>query len=127
MCACKVSAHTDVISVIYGQTYVFDNFNFDVNVDINVNIHININIDLILVVCSNLKIIGAYFVDYSAISTCHRCHEGWKGERCTECIKLEGCSEHGTCNDEPFTCQCETGWTGRFWECPICKKGKVIT
>ena len=77
-------------------------------------------------VCSNLKIVGAYFVDYSAISTCHRCHEGWKGEHCTECIKLEGCSEHGNCNNEPFTCQCDTGWTGRFCECPICKSGNVI-
>ena len=75
----------------------------------------------------SIKIIGDYFLDYSDISTLHRCHEGWKGERCTECIKQEGCSEHGTCNDEPFTCQCDTGWTGRFCECPICKRGSVIT
>ena len=38
-------------------------------------------------------------------------------------MKMEGCSEHGSCRDEPFTCHCETGWAGRLCDCPLCRNG----
>ena len=36
---------------------------------------------------------------------------------------MKGCSEHGHCIDEPLTCKCEIGWSGRFCDCPQCRNG----
>ncbi|KAI8513060.1 Protein delta 2 [Branchiostoma belcheri] len=42
---------------------------------------------------------------------------GWTGELCQECDLFPGC-QHGTCH-QPWQCNCEDGWTGRF-----CEKGR---
>lgn len=43
---------------------------------------------------------------------CFRCHVGWKGKNCTECVKYPGCIR-GTCS-KPWECQCDEGWGGLF-------------
>ena len=54
-----------------------------------------------------------------------RCNHGWQGSLCTECIPMDGCSVHGSCSNEPFSCHCEnSGWMGRLCECPKCRNGK---
>jgi hypothetical protein len=53
----------------------------------------------------------------------YRCRKGWHGELCNMCMKMEGCSEPGSCRDEAYTCQCEAGWGGRLCDCPICRNG----
>ena len=50
-----------------------------------------------------------------------RCDHGWTGELCDECQTLAGC-QHGSCSDEPLTCQCESGWIGPLCDCPRCKE-----
>ena len=58
-----------------------------------------------------------------------RCDLGWRGELCDQCIKLPGCSEHGSChNDIPFTCACDSNeWLGPLCNCPKCSLGKQST
>ena len=41
-----------------------------------------------------------------------RCHEGWQGELCDQCIVYPGCV-HGTCS-KPWTCECKEGWGGQM-------------
>lgn len=49
------------------------------------------------------------------------CEEGWTGPLCDwdvdECLGDHGCSEAGTCVNEPggYSCACEPGWAG--WDC----------
>lgn len=46
----------------------------------------------------------------------YRCDPGWEGEQCERCVPKPGC-RHGSCQ-QPWQCNCETGWGGRF-----CDKG----
>lgn len=46
----------------------------------------------------------------------YRCDPGWEGEQCERCVPMPGC-RHGYCQ-QPWQCNCETGWGGRF-----CDKG----
>ncbi|XP_073494504.1 protein delta homolog 1 [Phyllobates terribilis] len=39
-----------------------------------------------------------------------RCHAGWKGPFCDQCIQFPGCV-HGSC-DKPWQCICDEGWIG---------------
>ncbi|XP_063803554.1 protein delta homolog 1 [Pseudophryne corroboree] len=39
-----------------------------------------------------------------------RCHSGWKGQLCDQCVPFPGCL-HGTCT-KPWQCNCEEGWIG---------------
>lgn len=43
---------------------------------------------------------------------CYRCHHGWKGTHCNECLRYPGCL-HGTCQ-KPWECACVEGWGGLF-------------
>ncbi len=47
------------------------------------------------------------------------CDEGWKGDRCDECVTLPGC-QNGGCVENPLECVCHQGWTGPLCDCPIC-------
>ena len=62
-------------------------------------------------------------MDISKCVLYYRCRKGWHGDFCNMCMKMEGCSEHGSCQGEPYTCQCELGWGGRLCDCPICRNG----
>lgn len=46
-----------------------------------------------------------------------RCHYGWQGRFCDECVPYPGCV-HGSCV-EPWQCNCETNWGGL-----LCNKGE---
>ena len=35
---------------------------------------------------------------------------------------MPGC-KHGSCINEPMTCQCDSGWIGPLCDCPRCKDG----
>ncbi|XP_007442812.1 protein delta homolog 1-like [Python bivittatus] len=39
-----------------------------------------------------------------------RCHPGWQGPLCDQCVPFPGCL-HGTCV-KPGQCMCEEGWIG---------------
>ncbi|MGH0117939.1 UNVERIFIED_CONTAM: hypothetical protein FKN15_042714 [Acipenser sinensis] len=39
-----------------------------------------------------------------------RCHYGWQGPNCEECVTFPGCV-HGSCT-EPWKCVCDTNWGG---------------
>ena len=67
----------------------------------------------------------------------HRCNDGWYGEQCMDCKKLQGC-KHGECEEvdgeevvdgkkvkvkKPHTCHCDEGWTGPLCDEPICTEG----
>ncbi|KAM8921283.1 protein delta homolog 1 [Pelodytes ibericus] len=39
-----------------------------------------------------------------------RCHTGWKGQFCSQCVPFPGCL-HGSCT-KPWQCVCEEGWIG---------------
>ncbi|XP_069493869.1 protein delta homolog 1 isoform X2 [Ambystoma mexicanum] len=39
-----------------------------------------------------------------------RCHPGWQGELCEQCVPFPGCL-HGTCAS-PWQCVCQEGWVG---------------
>ncbi|XP_006106890.1 protein delta homolog 1-like isoform X1 [Myotis yumanensis] len=41
-----------------------------------------------------------------------RCHPGWQGPQCNECMPFPGCV-HGFC-DEPWQCTCNEGWDGHY-------------
>ena len=41
-----------------------------------------------------------------------RCHTGWQGSNCTECVKNSSCL-HGYCR-EPFECICNGNWSGTY-------------
>ncbi|MGH0169413.1 UNVERIFIED_CONTAM: hypothetical protein FKN15_073502 [Acipenser sinensis] len=41
-----------------------------------------------------------------------RCHYGWQGLNCEECVTFPGCV-HGSCT-EPWKCVCDTNWGGLF-------------
>ena len=51
-----------------------------------------------------------------------RCHPGWTGPNCTECVKRSSC-EYGRCVNRPFECQCYSGYKGITCEIPVCKVG----
>ena len=40
----------------------------------------------------------------------NRCHLGWQGPNCTECVRNVSC-DHGYCH-QPFECICEENWVG---------------
>ncbi|CAL4061270.1 unnamed protein product [Meganyctiphanes norvegica] len=41
-----------------------------------------------------------------------KCHSGWKGAKCDECMVYPGCL-HGSC-EKPWRCDCYEGWGGLF-------------
>jgi delta-like protein len=41
-----------------------------------------------------------------------RCHSGWTGQLCNQCVRYPGCL-HGTCQ-KPWECLCDEGWGGLF-------------
>lgn len=43
---------------------------------------------------------------------CRRCHNGWKGAYCDQCVRYPGCL-HGSCQ-KPWECLCDEGWGGLF-------------
>eukprot|EP00092_Neocalanus_flemingeri_P006703 GFUD01007240.1.p1 GENE.GFUD01007240.1~~GFUD01007240.1.p1 ORF type:complete len:882 (+),score=165.63 GFUD01007240.1:158-2803(+) len=51
-----------------------------------------------------------------------RCKTGYFGDNCESCIKLLGCSSHGSCN-RSYECICEEDYTGVFCTQPRCKEG----
>ena len=52
-----------------------------------------------------------------------RCHPGWTGENCTECIPLPGCHwRNGYCS-KPMECKCHYGYHGNFCKHANCTKG----
>ena len=42
----------------------------------------------------------------------HRCHSGWSGTFCDQCVRYPGCL-HGSCQ-RPWECLCDEGWGGLF-------------
>ena len=47
------------------------------------------------------------------------CFPGWTGKDCDKCKKLNGC-KHGSCGDQPNSCECDLGWAGVLCDEPIC-------
>lgn len=45
-----------------------------------------------------------------------RCHYGWKGPLCDQCVTFPGCV-YGSCG-EPWQCVCDVNWGGL-----LCDKG----
>ncbi|XP_050714055.1 delta-like protein 1 [Eriocheir sinensis] len=48
---------------------------------------------------------------------CHKpdeckCHMGWQGPNCDQCVKYPGC-QYGSC-EKPWQCNCDEGWGGLF-------------
>ena len=58
-------------------------------------------------------------------STCFlgqcRCHMGYVGVDCQECLTLPGC-RHGTCQ-RSFECNCDAGYTGMYCSEALCDDG----
>lgn len=50
-----------------------------------------------------------------------RCHPGWTGQNCSECIKAPRCT-NGICT-RPYECICNEGYNGTFCERPVCSEG----
>ena len=78
-----------------------------------------------------MSIRSTFHICYS-YNILNSCDFGWKGPLCDQCIKLQGCSEYGTCKDNaPFTCECNSSdWLGPLCDCPKCRAGNsepVIT
>ncbi|KAM4689986.1 protein delta homolog 1 [Rhinophrynus dorsalis] len=46
-----------------------------------------------------------------------RCHAGWKGPFCNQCMPFPGCV-HGSCT-KPWQCVCEEGWIGSLCDIDI--------
>lgn len=46
-----------------------------------------------------------------------RCHAGWKGQFCSQCVPFPGCL-HGSCA-KPWQCSCEEGWIGSLCDIDI--------
>uniref|UniRef100_A0A8C5QY35 Protein delta homolog 1 n=1 Tax=Leptobrachium leishanense TaxID=445787 RepID=A0A8C5QY35_9ANUR len=46
-----------------------------------------------------------------------RCHSGWKGQFCNQCVPFPGCL-HGSCT-KPWQCSCEEGWIGSLCDIDI--------
>ena len=42
-----------------------------------------------------------------------RCENGWKGQNCSDCESLPGCI-NGKCENKPYTCMCDEGFTGHL-------------
>ena len=49
-----------------------------------------------------------------------RCFQGWEGKNCSQCVPMNGCI-HGKCENQPNTCNCDSGWKGVLCDQPICK------
>uniref|UniRef100_A0A3B3SLC4 EGF-like domain-containing protein n=1 Tax=Paramormyrops kingsleyae TaxID=1676925 RepID=A0A3B3SLC4_9TELE len=48
---------------------------------------------------------------FLSIAVCPlRCHYGWQGPLCDQCVTFPGCV-HGSCT-EPWKCVCDTNWGG---------------
>lgn len=47
-----------------------------------------------------------------------RCHYGWKGPLCDQCLTFPGCV-YGSCT-EPWQCVCDINWGGL-----LCDKGQI--
>ncbi|CAH2328227.1 delta homolog 1 [Pelobates cultripes] len=46
-----------------------------------------------------------------------RCHTGWKGQLCNQCVPFPGCLR-GSCT-KPWQCVCEEGWLGSLCDIDI--------
>ncbi|KAM4664743.1 protein delta homolog 1 [Discoglossus pictus] len=46
-----------------------------------------------------------------------RCHPGWRGPLCHQCVPFPGCL-HGSCTN-PWQCVCEDGWLGSLCDIDI--------
>ena len=70
---------------------------------------------------NNTCLVMSTLINYMFLDLCYffRCHHGWQGSSCSLCIPHKNCL-HGTCDGQPWTCECEKDWGGL-----MCDQGNV--